>query len=234
MSSAPSNLAARLALLQFSDSAYPTGAYAHAFGLEGLVEAGLIRDVATAETYLRQHGLPALCRTELPYVRAAHAAAVARDLDRIVALDAESHALRGARELREAAVRIGAQRVALAAEFFPTPWTRALQAALEAGRWRGHLPVAFGALCPAVEIDVSDALASYTYQQIAGAVAALLKLLRLGQRAAQGLTTRLLAASVPWQEEALGLAPDDAGWFTPGLDIASAQHETAYTRLFMS
>lgn len=234
MSEGSTPRAALLALLQFSDSAYPTGAYAHAFGLEGLVEAGLIHDADSAENYLRRHGLPALSRTELPYVRLAHEAASAQDLDRIVALDAESHAMRGARELREAASRIGAQRVALAAEFFPSPWTRALLEALETGRWRGHLPVAFGALCAATGASVSDALAAHTYQQIAGAVAALMKLLRLGQRAAQGITTRLLAASVPWQEEALRLAPEEIGWFTPGLDIASARHETAYTRLFIS
>ena len=228
------NATALLALLQFSDSAYPTGAYAHSFGLEGLVEVGLVRDVDTLETYLRAHGLPALARTELPYVRLAHAAARAGDVARVCALDTECHALRGSRELREAGARIGAQRVALAAECRPSPWTLALQEALAAGRWRGQLPVAYGALCGGCGTGAGEAVAAYTYQQLAGAIAAAMKLLRLGQRAAQGALTRLLEASEPWQRQALELAEDEIGWFTPGLDIASARHETAYTRLFIS
>lgn len=223
-----------LTLLQVSDSTYPTGAYAHSFGLEGLVEVGLVRDAESLETYLREHGLPALAHTELPYVKWAHEAGVARDLDAMCELDSEYHALRGARELREGGARIGAQRIALAAELTPSEWTRALHQALEAGRWRAHLPVAFGALCAAVKTSVAEAVAAYTYQQLAGTMAAAMKLLRLGQRSAQGILTRLLAESVPAQAQAMELARDEIGWFTPGLDIASARHETAYTRLFIS
>ena len=228
------NAIALLALLQSSDSAYPTGAYAHSFGLEGLVEAGLVHDAASLESLLAAHLLPALAHADLPYVRLAHAAGLAQDLDLLCALDGESTALRGARELRDAGARIGAQRVALAAELLSSEWTTQLQRALDAGRWRGQLPVAYGALCAASGASADDAVAAYTYQQLAGAIAAAMKLLRLGQRAAQGALTRLLAASVPWQERSGAVSREEAGWFTPGLDIASARHETAYTRLFIS
>ena len=33
-----------LGLLQASDSLYPTGSYAHSFGLEGMIDAGAVRD----------------------------------------------------------------------------------------------------------------------------------------------------------------------------------------------
>ena len=39
-------------LLQAGDSYYPTGAYAHSFGLEGLVQAGLVRDRATLREFI--------------------------------------------------------------------------------------------------------------------------------------------------------------------------------------
>lgn len=228
------NATALLALLQSADSTYPTGAYAHSFGLEGFVEAGLVRDVVSLEALLAEHALPALAHAELPYVRLAHAAAAAQDLDLVCALDEECAALRGARELREAGSRIGAQRVALAAELLPSEWNQRLQRALDEGHWRGQLPVAYGALCAGCGTRADDAVAAYTYQQLAGAMAAAMKLLRLGQRAAQGVLTRLLAASIPWQERSAAIPREEAGWFTPGLDIASARHETAYTRLFIS
>ena len=40
-------------LLQAGDSFYPTGSYAHSFGLEGLVQEGTIRDRATLRDFLR-------------------------------------------------------------------------------------------------------------------------------------------------------------------------------------
>src|SRR5437870_3170446 len=47
-------------LLQTTDSFFPTGSYAHSFGLEGFVQEGIVHDVATLREYLRHSMLPAL------------------------------------------------------------------------------------------------------------------------------------------------------------------------------
>jgi urease accessory protein len=39
-------------LLQANDSAYPSGAYAHSFGLEEVVESGIVRTAADLEDFL--------------------------------------------------------------------------------------------------------------------------------------------------------------------------------------
>src|SRR5687767_15824740 len=55
----PTNIAAWLCgLLQTSDSFYPTGSYAHSFGLEGLVQEGVIRDRETLRTFLFHAAVP--------------------------------------------------------------------------------------------------------------------------------------------------------------------------------
>src|SRR5690606_36966802 len=71
MSSAPATVTSNEALwaarlLQTGDSYYPTGAYSHSFGLEGLVETGVVRDIATLRNYFFGALLPALERIELP------------------------------------------------------------------------------------------------------------------------------------------------------------------------
>src|SRR5438093_241797 len=58
-------------LLQAGDSFYPTGSYAHSFGLEGLVQEGVIRDRETLREFIFRSALPALRHVELPL--AAHA-----------------------------------------------------------------------------------------------------------------------------------------------------------------
>ena len=64
-------------LLQANDTAYPSGAYAHSFGLEELVEAGVVMDAADLERFLEKQVLPALLTFEVPFFARAHAAAVA-------------------------------------------------------------------------------------------------------------------------------------------------------------
>lgn len=223
-----------LRLLQGSDSAYPTGAYAHSFGLEGLAQAGVVRDLASLEAYLLEHGVPALAHGDLPFVAHAHAAALRGDAGGIFALDAQCAALRGARELREAGARVGAQRVEMAAALADWPLLRELAAALGDGRWTGQLPVAYGAVSAAQGVAVDAALAAYAYQHLAGAAAASLKLLRVGQVAVQQMLTRVLDAASSRIALSRDVAVDDIGWFSPLVDIASARHETAYTRLFIS
>src|SRR4051812_38908610 len=55
-----------LGLLQAGDSFYPTGSYSHSFGLEGLVQQGVVRDRATLRDFIFLSALPALRHTELP------------------------------------------------------------------------------------------------------------------------------------------------------------------------
>ena len=83
--------------MQAGDSFYPTGSYAHSFGLEGLVQAGVVHDRATLRQFMVLSVLPALRHAELPLAAHAwHAFAVA-DWDRIGELCALSAALKTAR-----------------------------------------------------------------------------------------------------------------------------------------
>ncbi len=42
-------------LLQFSDGLFPAGGYAHSFGLESYVQAGMIRDLPGVEAFLHAY-----------------------------------------------------------------------------------------------------------------------------------------------------------------------------------
>ena len=84
-------------LLQTTDSFFPTGAYAHSFGLEGLAQSGVVRDRATLRTFLLEHVLPPLARTDLPIAAHAWAAVGAQppDWDQLRELCFLGSALRG-------------------------------------------------------------------------------------------------------------------------------------------
>ena len=88
--------------LQAGDSFYPTGGYAHSFGLEGLVELGVVRDRATLADFFRLSVLPSLRQAELPLAAHAYTALdpAAPDWERVAELCVLAHALKSPRELR--------------------------------------------------------------------------------------------------------------------------------------
>jgi urease accessory protein len=221
-------------LLQAGDSFYPTGSYAHSFGLEGLVQEGVIHDRATLREFLRLSTLPALRHSELPLAAHAWRALGAEDWRLVGELCVLSSALKTAREARAAAEQIGRQRAELLAALRGHPLaTEFIQRAEKAG-WPFSPAVAaalegrvLGAPLPAV-------LAGVCYAAVAALLSAAMKLLRLGQNASQSLLTELLneVPAVIAAAERVPLA--EIGWFNPWLDIAAARHETADSRMFIS
>jgi urease accessory protein len=205
------------ALLQTNDSMFPTGSYAHSFGLEGVVQRGLVSDEATLRTFLQETVMPVLEHVELPFVAHAYRGNLA-ELDEMYA------AMKGARELREASTAVGTQRRQLLAQMYPQ--AGAVQAA--------HAPIVWGAQCAALDIPVEAALAAFYYQGIAGVLMAAPKLIRIGQTACQRLLTECLQTTDAAVTNARNVPREDIGWFAPLLDIASARHETAETRIFVS
>jgi len=65
-------------------------------------------------------------------------------------------------------------------------------------------------------------------------VSAAMKMIRLGQTGAQELLTEWLRQTAAVVAHASTVEEADAGWFQLTLEIASARHETAYTRIFIS
>jgi urease accessory protein len=95
-------------------------------------------------------------------------------------------------------------------------------------------PGAFALACHADGLRHDEALAAYAFAWLENQVLAAIKLVPLGQSAGQRLL-RELASRVPAAvERACSTADDEVATFAPGLALASARHETQYSRLFRS
>lgn len=222
-------------LLQTGDSFFPTGSYAHSFGLEGLVQAEVVNNRDTLRAFLRDAVVPSLQHVELPL--ACHGWRVLGDpqdwelVGRIAIL---AHAQRSPREARVAMENIGRQRAELCAQLSDHALAKAYLERAARHRWP-HVPV----LSTALEARVLGAplpalLAAIIYQTFSGLIAAAMKLIRLGHQAAQSLLAELLQSAPMLAETAPEVPVTDIGWFNPWLDIAAARHETSDFRLFIS
>ncbi len=219
-------------LLQVSDSAFPTGGYAHSAGFEQIVQLGLVRDAGTMAVYIEEHLWPSLVYFELPVVRLAQDAANAGDVSELRVLDETVEATKGARELREASRALGRRRLNalrdIGASTIPGEFFRLVSE----DKTPGHQAVIFGA--GLASMPPLALLAAWAFLALNGICLAAPKLLRIGQDAVQRILATSLAPMKSRIETSRSVARDDLGWFDPALEIASMQHEIAHERLFIS
>jgi urease accessory protein len=220
------------ALLQLSDAAFPTGAYAHSYGLEEIVRQRAVRDEETLSEFLHDRILPLLTHVDLPLVREARSAAVAGDHDDLLAIDRLAGALKVSRELREASLRTGHRRLTMLRRLRSTPELEAFTRLLQEDGSVGHHAVVWGVSCASLPLEAS--LTGYYYHSVSCFCTAAPKLIRIGQEGTQRVLTRCLGHAERCVVEALEIPRRDIGWFDPLLDIASMQHEVADERLFIS
>lgn len=221
-------------LLQAGDSFYPTGSYAHSFGLEGMINEGVVRDRETLRTFVFAMALPALGHAELPVVAHAWRAFAARAWGRIEELSLLSAALKSAREVRIASENIGRQRAELAATLHPDSIATEYVRRATTAPWPFAAPISAALESHLAGAPLPAALAAYAYTALASLLAAAMKLLRVGQNGVQALLTEALGALPPLLTHARDLPVPAIGWSNPWLDIAAARHESADGRLFIS
>lgn len=230
------NLAWLCGLLQASDSIYPTGSYAHSYGLEGLIQLGTVRDAASLRAYLQTALIPALLRVDLPLASQAYTALdpCTPDWAAVAQLSCLAHALKSAREAREASEKIGRQRFELLQRLRPQPLLGAYARAQAQDGFAHAAPVVAALEGRVLGAPAEAIRLAYAYATLAGTLAASMKLLRLGQNAAQTLLTESLLVLARQAARSADIRPEEIGWFNPWLDIAAARHESADARMFIS
>ncbi len=223
-------------LLQTSDTLFPSGGYAHSYGLEELIAMDRVTDADELQRFLCEDVLPALENLELPYLRLCHETALRKDLDGLFTLDEEIGAWKLTREVREASVSQGRQLLRMLDQVFENDFARSF--AREAAE-RGascHQITVWAVLRATQGTPLKSTLIAWIYQSVSNFCSASIKLLRLGEVACQRIIRSCLEPNGLRQlvHQSLSVGKDHAGWFNPLLEIASARHETAYSRLFIS
>ena len=223
-----------MALLQLCDTALPTGAFSFSGGLEAYTQQGLITDAVTLQGWLEavlRHGV---CGGHLLPVALAHRAVSAADWGQIERLDQRLTAMKHARELREASVKTGRGLLRLARQVWPGPNIERLDALRRQGRLAAHHALVWGVLGCELGWDERVSVEAAGYQWLSGMVSASLRLMPLGQVAAQRLLMTLVGSLPCVATHIRRQGWDDLSTAVPEYDVRAMQHEALYSRLFQS
>lgn len=218
-------------LLQLASPTLPVGAYAYSQGLEWAVESGMVRDEASALTWIGDLLEWNIGRFEAPLLAQMLNACAASDTQRLAQLNTRFLASRESAELRAETVQMGYSLTRLLGEL-GADGTAAL--ALAGVLSTPSFPAVWACTAAAWQVEEDMALTAYLWSWMENQTLAALKAVPLGQASGQRIMLMLGARIVPIVEQARDLAEADYSNFAPGFAIACSQHETQYSRLFRS
>jgi urease accessory protein len=219
--------ASLLRLLHLVSPALPVGAYAYSQGLEFAVQDGWVRDEASALAWLGGVAWRGLGSLDLPILLRLVRAWQANDRDAVRRWNERLMASRATSELRAEDRHLGGALVRIligldvadARSLADTPVGFATAFSLAAVRW---------------DIGARETLCGYLWSWTENQVLAAMKLVPLGQSSGQRLLHRMIGDMPQIVDAALLVTDARIGAATVAQTLASALHETQYSRLFRS
>jgi len=203
-------------LLQLASPALPVGAYSYSGGLEAAIEAGIVKDAASAQRWIADVLAFSIGRMEAPILL--------RMMKGIGEWNEVFLASRETAELRAETAQMGFSLNKL------LPELGVPRLELE----EVSFPAAFAQAASTWGIDERSALTAYLWSWVENQVMAAVKAVPLGQTDGQRMLLYLGKRLEETVGQASAIRDEELGNFTPGLAMLSTQHETQYSRLFRS
>lgn len=218
-------------LLQLCSANLPVGGFSFSQGLEYAVEVGWVKNLATTREWVELNLKQSIARTDLAILKRLYQALVEDDHKQFQYWNRHLLACRESAELLLADTAMGKALVRLL-ENLETIDTAKVDALFEIEKI--SFVSAFAIAAQAFGIDLTTAQSGYCWTFIDNQVAAATKIVPLGQTQAQNLLFELSEVVPETIAIANSLADEEIGASLPRLAMASAWHETQYTRLFRS
>ncbi len=218
---------ALLRLMHLVSPALPVGAYAYSQGLETAVERGWVVDEAGAFDWIGGLSRRNVGSLDLPVLVRLTRAWAAGDAAAVQRWNARLLAARETMELRAEDQHLGRSLLRILQDL-------GVPGGSELAAGPACFAAAFALAGVRLGIGEHDILGGYLWAWTENQVLAAVKLVPLGQSAGQRLLHRLIEAMPQAIEHALVMEDDHIGATAVAQTLASAWHETQYTRLFRS
>ena len=213
-------------LWQLADSAFPTGGFAHSWGLEAAWQGGAVPTIDALRRFVHdvcwQSG-----RGGLPLLTAGH-----RDPSRLAALDAIADVFLTNVVANRASRVQGRAFLSTCARVWPMEGLAAIEAS--ASTRFGHCAPTVGAVLATLGVPLEAAQRLFLYNTTRGVLAAAVRLGIAGSYAAQRLQAECGPVLDVVLERCGELDEEALAQTAPAIDLFQASHDRLYSRLFQS
>ena len=211
---------------QLADSAFPTGAFAHSWGLEAAWQHGEIRDVPAVRRFV-EAAVQQTAFGVVPLLNASY-----RDSRRWAELDALADAFLINAVANRASRQQGRTLLATAARIWPS--SEMALARETASRLCAHLGPATGVVFGSVGVPLPTAQQLVIFGTARGVLSAAVRLGILGSYEAQRLQLECAPLLEACSARSASLDETDLVQVAPIPDLFQATHDRLYSRLFQS
>ena len=214
--------------------AFPIGSYSYSHGIEWAVEAGYIHDRNSLIDWLEADLCYGSGRNEAIFFMEAWRSATDGNCEKLFEIAELAAAFRSTSEFALETSQQAAASLAVLCRVWPDPLTESLSELLFQLRIAPVLSVILGVRAAKEEILATLALPAFLQSYLANLVTAGVRLIPLGQTDGQLAIAELEPAVLAGAAQAEQETIHDLGSAAFMVDLASASHETQYTRLFRS
>jgi len=215
-----------LRLWQLISPTLPIGAYAYSTGLEYAVEAEWVTDEETAKSWIVGQLENTIAHLDVPLFLRLYESFETHNISSANQWNQILLASRETSELKLEDLNLGAALLKVLTKLDCAP-PKSLTTPLS-------YAASFAYGCSTWQIEQREAAMGLLWSWGENQVSAAMKLLPLGQTAGQQTLTTILEAIPSIVENSIKIKDEDIGFSAPGVSMASALHETQYSRLFRS
>ena len=226
---------ALLTLWHLTDSALPTGGFAHSAGMEEWIDSGVITDAATFHAWLKAYLWQASYNEALALRVAMELPASEEARDQLGHLDNLCYASQAPRQIRLSMSAMGKRMARIGTIIAPDdPNVAWYDSSVQIKALHGNPGIAAGLVLRSREIPTNVGVQAFLFQLAASMTQNAVRAIPLGQDTGQ----RVLVESYPLIKQAaqatLHHSPGDLGVTVPNLEISQMEHEYLHTRMFIS
>jgi urease accessory protein len=229
------DVSATLALLQLGDSLFPSGAFAHSYGLEQLAREHVIGTPEDLRRFVESLLRQTLAPCDAVAALRAFEAAKTNDVASVIDADRALLRTKAAFELRAASLAMGRRLLDEVSAHVEAPFLHEYASLVKADRSLGTQPVTFGVVCAALEVaDAESVVASLLLVSVTAILQASMRLLPISHRDVQATLHHLRPVIATLASSVVTGDSRPLRSFQPLQDVASMRHEAASARLFAS
>ena len=223
-----------LAMMQISDSFFPTGLYANSNGLESIFQNNKkiteLQIIEIIETQLKQQVGP----TDLIVMMNALKFASQVEFEKISELDIKINSMKNIKEVREASKRSGIQLARCVNEFTHNEVLAKYLKSYKQGMISGAYSISFGLCTNALGIGPQKAGLMFLYGFIVSIVGAASRLGIIQHYQSQKIIHNLKPLISQIVSESLDKSTKDIWQFAPHLEILQMHHEKMDSKMFIT